>query len=73
MKPEVVVTPSQMGGPFGRRSPHVRGPYSMPNHTNKLVAEAKSEDSLLFKLSNRVRGSGMVGEMGTLIAEAFCA
>lgn len=38
---------------------------------NKLVAEAKSEDSILFKLSNRVRGNGMVGEMGTLIAEAF--
>lgn len=38
---------------------------------NKLVVEARSEDSILFKLSNRVRGSGMVGEMGTLIAEAF--
>ena len=38
---------------------------------NKLVAEARSEDSILFKLSNRVRGTGMVGEMGTLIAEAF--
>ena len=38
---------------------------------NRLVAEAGSEDSILFKLSNRVRGSGMVGEMGTLIAEAF--
>ncbi|MDN4984574.1 ATP-binding protein [Bradyrhizobium sp. WYCCWR 13022] len=38
---------------------------------NKLVIEARSEDSILFKLSNRVRGSGMVGEMGTLIAEAF--
>lgn len=38
---------------------------------NRLVAEAKSEDSILFKLSNRVRGSGMVGEMGTLITEAF--
>lgn len=38
---------------------------------NRLVAEARSEDSVLFKLSNRVRGSGMVGEMGTLIAEAF--
>lgn len=38
---------------------------------NKLVAETKSEDSILFKLSNRVRGSGMVGEMGSLIAEAF--
>jgi len=38
---------------------------------NKLVSEARSEDSILFKLSNRVRGSGMVGEMGTLIAEAF--
>ncbi len=32
MKPEAVVTPSQMGVPFGRRSPHLRGPYSMPNH-----------------------------------------
>lgn len=38
---------------------------------NRLVAESRSEDSILFKLSNRVRGSGMVGEMGTLIAEAF--
>ncbi|MBY2967252.1 AAA family ATPase [Rhizobium leguminosarum] len=38
---------------------------------NRLVAEARSSDSILFKLSNRVRGSGMVGEMGTLIAEAF--
>lgn len=38
---------------------------------NRLVIEAKTEDSILFKLSNRVRGSGMVGEMGTLIAEAF--
>lgn len=38
---------------------------------NRLVAEARSTDSILFKLSNRVRGNGMVGEMGTLIAEAF--
>lgn len=38
---------------------------------NRLVAESKAEDSVLYKLSNRVRGSGMVGEMGTLIAEAF--
>jgi AAA+ superfamily predicted ATPase len=39
---------------------------------NRLVGETRgAEDSLLFKLSNRVRGSGMVGEMGTLIAEAF--
>jgi SpoVK/Ycf46/Vps4 family AAA+-type ATPase len=39
---------------------------------NRLVSEAKdAEDSLLFKLSNRVRGSGMVGEMGTLISQAF--
>ena len=40
---------------------------------NRLVAEAGStaEDSTLFKLSNRVRGSGKVGEMGTLITEAF--
>lgn len=38
---------------------------------NKLVADARTEDSVLFKLSNRVRGSGKVGEMGTLVAEAF--
>jgi AAA+ superfamily predicted ATPase len=39
---------------------------------SRLVGETRgAEDSLLFKLSNRVRGSGMVGEMGTLIAEAF--
>ncbi|MGO9547868.1 MAG: AAA family ATPase [Rhodomicrobium sp.] len=38
---------------------------------NRLVADAKVDDCLLFKLSNRVRGSGKVGEMGTLLAEAF--
>ena len=38
---------------------------------NRLVTEAKVDDSVLFKLSNRVRGSGKVGEMGTLIAEAI--
>lgn len=38
---------------------------------NRLVAESGAEDSVLFKLSNRVRGSGMVGEMGSLIADAF--
>jgi SpoVK/Ycf46/Vps4 family AAA+-type ATPase len=38
---------------------------------NRMVREADSEDSLLFKLSNRVRGSGKVGEMGTLLTEAF--
>lgn len=38
---------------------------------NRLVMESGTEDSLMFKLSNRVRGGGMVGEMGTLIAEAF--
>lgn len=38
---------------------------------NRLVADTKTEDSVLFKLSNRVRGTGKVGEMGTLLAEAF--
>ena len=38
---------------------------------NKLVSEANAEDSILFKLSNRVRGSGKVGEIGSLLAEAF--
>jgi len=34
---------------------------------NKLARDAKIEDAILFKLSNKVRGSGRVGEMGTLI------
>ncbi len=38
---------------------------------NRLMTEAKVEDCTLFKLSNRVRGGGMVGEMGSLLAEAF--
>ncbi len=38
---------------------------------NRLVRDARIEDCLLFKLSNRVRGSGKVGEMGTLLADAF--
>lgn len=38
---------------------------------NRLMTEARVEDAMLFRLSNRVRGSGMVGEMGTLLAEAF--
>jgi AAA+ superfamily predicted ATPase len=38
---------------------------------NRWATESRTEDSILFKLSNRVRGSGKVGEMGTYIAEAF--
>jgi AAA+ superfamily predicted ATPase len=38
---------------------------------DRMVREAGAEDSILFKLSNRVRGSGKVGEMGTLLADAF--
>lgn len=38
---------------------------------NRLAKESRTEDSLLFKLSNRVRGSGKVGEMGTLVTQAF--
>jgi SpoVK/Ycf46/Vps4 family AAA+-type ATPase len=38
---------------------------------NRLISEAQVEDSTLFKLSNRVRGSGKVGEMGTLLSEAL--
>ena len=36
-----------------------------------VAAESAQRRSILFKLSNRVRGSGKVGEMGTLIADAF--
>lgn len=38
---------------------------------NRIVREARTEDSILFKLSNRVRGSGKVGEMGTLLTQAW--
>jgi len=39
---------------------------------NRLVFEdEQADDSILFKLSTRVRGTGKVGEMGTLINEAF--
>ncbi|MCP2091971.1 UNVERIFIED_ORG: SpoVK/Ycf46/Vps4 family AAA+-type ATPase [Paraburkholderia sediminicola] len=38
---------------------------------NRIAKDSKTEDSMLFKLSNRVRGTGSVGEMGTLISEAF--
>lgn len=38
---------------------------------NRLAKESHTEDALLFKLSNRVRGSGKVGEMGTLLTQAF--
>lgn len=38
---------------------------------NRWVTEVKVEDSSLYKLSNRVRGTGKVGEMGTFIADAF--
>jgi AAA+ superfamily predicted ATPase len=37
---------------------------------DRLARETK-KDAMLFKLSTRVRGSGKVGEMGTLINEAF--
>ena len=38
---------------------------------NRLIIESRTEDSVLFKLGNRVRGAGKVGEMGTLLTEAF--
>jgi SpoVK/Ycf46/Vps4 family AAA+-type ATPase len=38
---------------------------------NRLVEESRTEDAVLFRLSNRVRGSGKVGEMGSLLADAF--
>ena len=38
---------------------------------NRLVEESRTEDSTLFKMSNRVRGTGGVGEMGTLMIDAF--
>jgi AAA+ superfamily predicted ATPase len=40
---------------------------------DRVVREARAEDSILFKLSNRVRGSGHVGEMGSLLSEAFAS
>lgn len=38
---------------------------------NRIAADSKIEDCILYKLSNRVRGTGSVGEMGTLISQAF--
>ncbi|CAB3831442.1 hypothetical protein LMG26686_00956 [Achromobacter mucicolens] len=38
---------------------------------NRIVRDSHAEDSVLFKLSNRVRGSGKVGEIGTLLTQAF--
>jgi AAA+ superfamily predicted ATPase len=38
---------------------------------NRLIADARLQDCVLFKLSNRVRGTGKVGEMGSLLLEAF--
>lgn len=39
---------------------------------NRLILEdAAADDSVLYKLSTRVRGTGKVGEMGTLINQAF--
>ena len=39
---------------------------------NRLVQDdEKADDSVLYKLSTRVRGSGKVGEMGTLLNQAF--
>lgn len=38
---------------------------------NRLAKESRTEDSMLFKLGNRVRGAGKVGEMGTLLVDAF--
>lgn len=38
---------------------------------NRLARESRAEDSTLFKLGNRVRGAGRVGEMGTLLVNAF--
>ena len=38
---------------------------------NRLILESGTEDSILYKMSNRVRGTGRVGEMGTLLAMAF--
>lgn len=38
---------------------------------NRLARDARIEDASLFKLSNKVRGTGKVGEMSSLIADAF--
>jgi AAA+ superfamily predicted ATPase len=40
---------------------------------NRLVTEAKARDSVLFKLSNRVRGRGLVGQLGSGVLDAFQA
>lgn len=38
---------------------------------NRIIAESGAEDCKLYKLSNRVRGDGKVGMMGTLLSGAI--
>ncbi len=40
---------------------------------NRIVVDAKAGEAILFKLSNRVRGTGLVGEMGSGLSDAFAA
>jgi len=65
MKPEAVVTPLQMGVPFGRRSPHVRGPYSMPNHMER---DRSWHDERLPLVDERIRKR--LGELSRRLGEA---
>jgi len=38
---------------------------------NRLIRESGTEDSMLFTIGNRIRGKGLVGEMGTNLTSAF--
>nr|WP_307777822.1 molybdopterin cofactor-binding domain-containing protein [Rhizobium sp. AB2/73] len=68
MKPEAVVTPSQMGVPFGRRSPQMRGPYSMPNHNQgkkvKYAFGAEFVEVRVHRRTREIRVPRIVGAFG---------
>lgn len=61
MKPEAVVAPSQMGVPFGCRSPHLRGPYSMLNHSQvSSASKPRARCSLMARLVS------IIGSLGSI-------
>ena len=75
MKPEAVVTPSQMGVPFGRRSLHVRVPYSMPNHIGGDIAPSVKRKviEILAEVDLEIhpaKAASMVPTIGKLLPES---
>ena len=69
--PSAILSPSNTHSFF---STAMSGPEKPPPPNASRTGSWRNpstEDLVLFKLSNRVRGTGKVGEIGTLLAEAF--